>query len=67
MKIVFLVLISMYIGYLILPIIIRKIVKAYWHLKTGTCFRFKGTGKRENRDGTVSEYCIRCNQPRGYH
>lgn len=29
--------------------------------------RFKGTGAVENREGTVSEFCVNCHQPFGYH
>jgi len=39
----------------------------YLHLKHGICFRFKGTGRRELRMGTLSEFCQRCGHPHGYH
>lgn len=39
----------------------------YYHLKLGICFRYKATGRREYRAGTVSDFCQRCGQPAGYH
>lgn len=29
--------------------------------------RFHGTGMSENRRGTISEFCIKCGDPYGYH
>jgi hypothetical protein len=31
------------------------------------CEGFVGTGRRENRQGTISEFCTRCGDPHGYH
>jgi hypothetical protein len=47
--------------------IINKLKHIYLHLKLGICFRYKGTGIRETRNGTNSEFCIRCGHPYGYH
>ena len=33
----------------------------------GFCIPFDGTGYVENRDGTISEFCVKCGKPRGYH
>lgn len=33
----------------------------------GICDRFRGTGLRETRNGTSSEFCINCGHPCGYH
>lgn len=41
--------------------------KIYWHRKLKICWRYKATGRRENRDGTVSDFCQRCGHPYGYH
>lgn len=31
------------------------------------CRPFNGTGRREVRDGTLSEFCVKCGDPYGYH
>lgn len=37
------------------------------HFKYGVCFRYRPTGKREWREGTISDFCRRCGHPAGYH
>lgn len=39
----------------------------FFKLKIGVCFRYKPTGFRVNRNGTVSDFCQRCGHPQGYH
>lgn len=39
----------------------------YWHRKLGICWRYVPTGYRENRGGTISDFCQRCGHPAGYH
>lgn len=36
------------------------------HQALGNCI-FDGTGKLERRGGTMSEFCVKCGEPRGYH
>ena len=31
------------------------------------CPDYRGSGYLENREGTISEFCIHCQQPGGYH
>ena len=35
--------------------------------KLGICFKYKGKGYAETIDGTYSEFCVKCGQPKGYH
>lgn len=42
-------------------------MSAYRKLKYGTCFRYLPTGRLEDRNGTMSDFCRRCGQPAGYH
>lgn len=41
--------------------------KVYYYHKHKICWHYRGTGKLENRNGTVSEFCVRCGHPYGYH
>lgn len=36
-------------------------------LKTGVCFRYQRSGKRERRNGLISDYCLRCGHAGGEH
>lgn len=41
--------------------------KVYWHTKLGICWRYQSSGRLELRNGTYSDFCLRCGHPRGYH
>lgn len=41
--------------------------KVYHRYRLRICWRFHGTGVIENREGTISEFCITCGHPYGYH
>jgi len=47
--------------------ILKVIAHSYGLWKHGVCFRYKPSGVRENRNGTVSDFCLRCGNPGGYH
>jgi len=49
------------------PRIYGHLRSVYWHLRLGICFQYLPTGIRENRNGTVSDFCQRCGHPYGYH
>lgn len=44
-----------------------RCISAYRKWRAGICLRYLPTGVRENRDGTISDFCQRCGHPAGYH
>ena len=40
---------------------------AYYRHKHGICNNYMPTGRRENRKGTISDFCVRCGHPAGAH
>ena len=39
----------------------------YYHTTLGICWRYRPSGYRQLRDGTVSDFCLRCGHSAGYH
>ena len=46
--------------------LVRSIKSTFRKLRMGICFRYL-EGPRENRNGTISNFCLRCGHPYGYH